>query len=162
MQNYTPQTGKGAAFARDPINIILPRLEGYGLRRRGPDKWVFRCPVHDDRTASAGLREMPDGAILIHCFAGCSVESIVSAIGLTLADLFPPRINFDPEKPKPKPPRFTASDLIRTAAFESGIVSFCAADILAGKPVPESDLARMAQAIETLSAIHLEVNHGHC
>ncbi|MGZ8216900.1 hypothetical protein [Methylomagnum sp.] len=160
--NYIPRNGVRAVIARNPIDIILPRLEGHGLRQRGPDKWVFRCPVHDDRTASAGLREMPDGAILIHCFAGCSVSAIVSTIGLTLADLFPPRLDLDPDKPKPKPPRFTAADLIRTAAFEARLVSLCAADILAGKPVPESDLARMAQAIEALSAIHQEVDYGHC
>lgn len=160
--HHTPKPGKGAAIARDPIDIILPRLEGHGLKQRGPGKWVFRCPAHDDSNASAGLRELPDGRILINDFGGCSTESILSAIGLTMADLFPVQHgrDFDASQPKPKPPRFTASDLIRTAALESRIVALVAADMLAGKPVPESDLARMAQAVEILSAIDAKVNHA--
>lgn len=54
--------------------------------------WSARCPGHDDRNASLSIAEGKDGRILLRCHAGCSAESIVSALGMNLADLFPQRI----------------------------------------------------------------------
>src|SRR3990170_2943888 len=51
--------------------------------------WEAHCPAHHDRNASLSVGEGKDGRILLHCHAGCSTESIVGAMGLTLADLFP-------------------------------------------------------------------------
>ena len=53
--------------------------------------FMCRCPNHDDQTASLSVSPGPDGKILLHCHAGCEPEAIMSALGLTLADLFPPR-----------------------------------------------------------------------
>jgi hypothetical protein len=50
--------------------------------------YMARCPAHDDSTASLSVREGDDGRVLVKCFAGCSVEQIVAALGLSLADLF--------------------------------------------------------------------------
>lgn len=47
-----------------------------------------RCPAHDDKVASLSTTEGDDGRVLLHCHAGCKPEAILSAIGLTLADLF--------------------------------------------------------------------------
>jgi hypothetical protein len=160
-QNYTPKPGGANHAYSRPIDIILPRLEGHGLRQTGPDKYVFRCPAHDDRTASVALKELDDGRIVIHDFAGCPTEAILASIGLTFRDLFPPRLDFDPDKPRPKPPRFSAHELIRTAAFEARVVAIGAADLLAGKPLSDSDRERLALAVETLDAIYREVSHGH-
>ncbi|MCH7591787.1 MAG: DUF3987 domain-containing protein [Planctomycetes bacterium] len=44
-----------------------------------------------DRTPSLSISETEDGTVLIKCFAGCTPESVVSAVGLTKADLFPHR-----------------------------------------------------------------------
>lgn len=46
------------------------------------------CPSHEDRTASLSVRTGADGRALLHCHAGCEPAEIVSALGLTLADLF--------------------------------------------------------------------------
>jgi putative DNA primase/helicase len=32
-----------------------------------------------------------DGRVLLNCFAGCAVEAIVAALGLSMGDLFPER-----------------------------------------------------------------------
>jgi hypothetical protein len=45
------------------------------------------CPAHPDRNPSLSAWHT-DGKLVVHCFAGCSVEDIVHALGLTLADLF--------------------------------------------------------------------------
>ena len=53
------------------------------------DGWQARCPAHEDHRASLSIHAGDDGRVLLHCFAGCAPEAIVSAIGITLADLFP-------------------------------------------------------------------------
>lgn len=70
------------------IEDFLDRLPN--ARKQGKE-WSARCPAHEDRRASLSLSEGSDGRILITCFAGCSNEAIVSTLGLTLADLFPPK-----------------------------------------------------------------------
>src|SRR5690349_15704034 len=45
------------------------------------------CPAHPDRNPSLSITQ-GDGRALLHCFAGCKVESIVDVLGLQLADLW--------------------------------------------------------------------------
>jgi hypothetical protein len=33
------------------------------------------CPAHDDRNPSLSVRRAPDGRVLVHCFAGCSLHA---------------------------------------------------------------------------------------
>lgn len=56
-------------------------------RPAGPDKWLARCPAHDDRSPSLSIRPGRDGRTLVHCFAGCSFSDIVAAAGLRPRDL---------------------------------------------------------------------------
>lgn len=64
---------------------ILPLLDG--VRENGPGRYMARCPSHDDKSPSLSVRI--DDKILMHCFAGCDVEDVVSSLGLTFADLMP-------------------------------------------------------------------------
>ena len=64
---------------------ILQLLDG--VRGRG-EKYMARCPCHDDSTQSLSICAGNDGRILLKCFAGCSTENIVAALGLTMSDLF--------------------------------------------------------------------------
>jgi hypothetical protein len=64
---------------------VLARLKLVRPSRLG---WVALCPAHPDRSPSLSIREGDDGRTLVHCFAGCSVDSIVAALGLKLSDLF--------------------------------------------------------------------------
>jgi hypothetical protein len=68
---------------------IVARLSG--VIERGPNKWVAKCPAHDDRRPSLSVRELDDGTVLLHDFAGCNPLDICTAIGITFADLFPAR-----------------------------------------------------------------------
>lgn len=71
------------------------------------------CPAHDDENPSLYVREGSNGKILVKCFAGCSVEQICSALGISVGDLFPdprPKINIklpDGIPPNWKGKRFT-------------------------------------------------------
>ena len=46
------------------------------------------CPAHDDENPSLSVREGCDGKILLHCFAGCPVDSICASLGIEMSDLF--------------------------------------------------------------------------
>ncbi len=65
---------------------LLVRLDRV---KRSGSGWVARCPAHEDRHASLSIAEGDDGRVLLKCHAGCTVEEIVSALRLTIADLFP-------------------------------------------------------------------------
>jgi hypothetical protein len=56
--------------------------------RRGAKGWLARCPAHADRLPSLSITEGRDGRTLLRCFAGCTTEAIVGALGLKLGDLF--------------------------------------------------------------------------
>lgn len=68
---------------------LLAMLER--VRQTGSGRYVASCPAHKDRNPSLSVRVADDGRILLHCFAGCDIEDITGAIGLTISDLFPDR-----------------------------------------------------------------------
>jgi hypothetical protein len=59
------------------------------VKSAGTDKWKACCPAHDDKNPSLAISETSGGVVLLKCWAGCTTQSIVSAIGLELRDLFP-------------------------------------------------------------------------
>lgn len=66
-------------------NELVGRLEG--VKRSGKG-WTARCPSHDDRRASLSVANGRDGRVLVHCFAGCSVADIATALGVSVRGLF--------------------------------------------------------------------------
>ena len=46
------------------------------------------CPAHQDKGPSLAVKDGREG-ILLHCHAGCSAESVLTALNLAPADLFP-------------------------------------------------------------------------
>src|SRR5690349_10346417 len=62
--------GDAAITAAD----IVARFDG--VRERGPGRWMARCPAHDDSSPSLSIRELDDGTILLHDFAGCDALAI--------------------------------------------------------------------------------------
>ncbi|MGQ9635944.1 MAG: hypothetical protein ACUVXB_17105 [Bryobacteraceae bacterium] len=76
----------------EPVRRVLEALEQHGCKPRpvGRGYQAF-CPVHEAdgrrHKPSLALSEGQKGVALVYCFAGCRVERIVEAIGLSLADL---------------------------------------------------------------------------
>lgn len=55
-----------------------------------PKRGKALCPAHDDKEPSLSFREGEKGLIVIKCHAGCSFESIISALGIdSLSDRQP-------------------------------------------------------------------------
>jgi putative DNA primase/helicase len=67
------------------VTDIIQRLDA----KRSGEGWKAKCPAHDDRVPSLSIKEGSDGRVLLHCHAGCSIDDILRALGLTLRDLFP-------------------------------------------------------------------------
>ncbi len=77
-------------------STLLSRLER--VRQTGPSRWVACCPAHDSTSKSSlAIRELPDGRVLLHDFAGCDIQTVLGAVGLTIADLFPEQIDTSAE-----------------------------------------------------------------
>lgn len=68
------------------IDRILAQLKGV---KCGNGQRTAKCPAHDDQRNSLSIAEGEDGKVLLTCHAGCTLESIVAAIGLEMKDLFP-------------------------------------------------------------------------
>lgn len=51
-------------------------------RRVGRGKWVAKCPAHSDRNGSLYITAGKDGGVWPHCYAGCSQQAILDALGL--------------------------------------------------------------------------------
>lgn len=123
----------------DDVLLLLDRV-----KRTGKGRWIACCPAHKDRSPSLSIRELNDGRVLMHCFAGCNVHEIVSSVGLELTDLFPPRAVPD-GKSKPERRPFHAEDILRCIAFEALVVVMAATSLLTG-PLTDIDRARLILA----------------
>lgn len=66
------------------LDVILSRLK---KRKKQGDQWMACCPAHKDSTPSLSVYES-EGRVLLHCFAGCTTESIVEAMNLDMTALF--------------------------------------------------------------------------
>ncbi len=129
------------------IDALLSRLEN--VKRTGAGRWVARCPAHADRRASLSIRDLGDGRILVHDFAGCSVNEVLSAIGLDMSALFPER-ELSHGKRERRP--FNATDVLRCTAFEALVVATAAANMARGTVLTPVDLERLMQASARLQA----------
>ena len=129
---------------------LLGRLDK--VRQTGPGRWVARCPGHDDRGPSLSIRELEDGRVLLHDFGqGCAVADIVGAVGLTLADLFPPHLSPPgPGKPHRERQPFHPRDILRILAFEGALVALAAHDLLAGRQPSPEEVERLHLAADRL------------
>lgn len=126
---------------------LLSRLDG--VKRTGVGRYIAKCPAHADRTASLSIRELDDGRVLVHDFAGCGVLEVLGAVGLEMSELFPPR---EVQHGKPEARPFPAADILRCIAFEALVVSCAAASLLAGEPFREDDRARLILAASRIQA----------
>lgn len=140
-------------------DLLLSKLDK--VRKTGPESYHARCPAHDDREPSLSIRDTNSGMVLIHCFAGCSPYDVVSAVGLEMSDLFPPRQHNG--KPERRP--FPAADALRAVAFEALIVATAGSALLAGKPFSDVDRERLVLAVSRInsavSAVMPEMRRAH-
>lgn len=66
------------------FNEFLSHFEGV---RKSGGGYLAKCPAHNDHTPSLSVTRNGD-KVLVHCHAGCDVEAVLGAVGLTKRDLF--------------------------------------------------------------------------
>jgi hypothetical protein len=136
-----------------PTERFVSRL---GKVRGRNGSWTAQCPAHDDKSPSLSVRETEDGRVLVHCFGGCPVHEVVSAVGMDMTDLFPPddkRKEYPVDgRPRVKP-AFYASDLLRIASFECLVVVIAAYDLSKGKRLSDEDMERLKIAQQRIEEV---------
>ncbi|HSD42364.1 MAG TPA: hypothetical protein VLD36_10895 [Burkholderiales bacterium] len=131
-------------------DAVLSRLDR--VRRVGDDRWVAACPSHADKSPSLSIRELEDGRVLVHDFGGCSVEQVLSAIGMELADLYPKRPNTDRAPRERKP--WSDRQLLEIIDRETNVIFVAACDVtLAGRRLSDVDMSRLRKARERVTAV---------
>lgn len=70
----------------NPIDKVLSKFPDAKECNGG---WRTLCPVHGDRDPSLSIAVSNSGIVLVKCFAGCELKSILEAVGLEIKDLFP-------------------------------------------------------------------------
>lgn len=135
---------------------LLSRLEG--VKKAGPQAWTAKCPSHADKSPSLAVRELDDGRTLLHCFAGCHAEEVLSAVGLDMSALFPDRLLPAGGGASPVKRAWSANELIELAAHKAAVVVLATYDMLEGRPVDRDELISAARV---LGDIHEEVTRGH-
>lgn len=137
------------------LDVLIPKLRG--VKFFAGDRFIARCPAHQDRSPSLAGRLKPDGRILMHCFAGCEPDAILSAIGLNFGDLFPAPLtkSFFPRVYKP----FSDSEALQCLASESAVVAIAAANVAEGVVLTPTDQERVNLAAGRIASA-LEVAHA--
>lgn len=128
---------------------LLSRLDG--VKKRGPGRWLAKCPAHDDRNPSLSVAETDDGKTLVHCFSACSPSDILAAVGLDMSDLFPERPA--DERRRRYRPQFTVRDVLDVLDQEALIVLAVAQDLRRGVALPPGDFERLAMAANRIARL---------
>lgn len=136
-----------------PIDNVLDRLEK--VRQRAPGQWSARCPAHADKGPSLSVRETPEGAVLLHCFAGCTPGAVVAAMGMDLADLFPPRTPSGNE-PKRTPRLLTPAQALELLDSEARLICVAGGNIVNSVVLTQADLQRVALACRRIAYLRQE------
>lgn len=127
------------------IDDFLSRLNR--VRELSDGQYQASCPtaMHQNGDQSAGLRIKAgeDGRILVYCYAGCHVELVTQALGLTLSDLFP--------QPERRPgaiatrnPRYLSRDIATVLAYDAATASLALDYAAQGRELSADDLETMS------------------
>jgi hypothetical protein len=143
--------------ADSPLEIVRSHLEG--VHERQPGQFSALCPAHADKGPSLSVRENPDGAVLLHCFAGCTVHEVVAALGLELHDLFPPR-----ERPAGAPRRLasllTAGQALALLDDELTFAAVALTNATHGVVLTPADLDRLRLAAGRVGLLRRQTVRG--
>lgn len=100
---------------------LIAALEGHGCKVQrtagGANTFMAQCPAHADRIPSLAISPADQYAgVVIKCHAGCAADNVVSAIDLTMADLFDQAA--DKARGKTEVARYQYTDADGTVLFE--------------------------------------------
>ncbi|MCU0939715.1 MAG: CHC2 zinc finger domain-containing protein [Burkholderiaceae bacterium] len=143
------------------VEDLLGRLAK--VKRTGDGRWMAACPAHKDKGPSLSVRELADGRVLLHCFAGCGAADVVRAAGVDMETLFPPRSRFEGERqsaPRERRP-WSQSDAVRALHRELFTAWVLLEDLASGRDVATMDRKAAGRSARVCSALINEIaEHG--
>ena len=129
----------------DPLNHLVGRLAG--VKQVAPDRFIARCPAHEDNHPSLSVGATADGTPLWHCHAGCTQAAVLEAAGLTFREL----LGRDQD---PGAKTLTIAELAFAKRLpEAFLRSLGVADGRGGVKIPYADESGTTVAIRTRSAM---------
>jgi hypothetical protein len=152
------------------LPFILGQLHGCTRSDKNPRQYYACCPAHKggkEQNQSFGILLDDDGSIKLNCFAGCTKEAILAALGITFVDLSPddcdsgeakkhkPKLH-DPEKKKKPKPELAEWNKSYAAFFLSS--ERARSDLAKHLDLPESVFAKFPD----LGAIKEDQKYGSC
>ena len=129
---------------------LLQRLEGVMKSGNG---WRSCCPACGGKSRKLSIAER-DGKVLIHCFGGCEAVDVLAAVGLTWADVMPPR--YWPDSPEERRQARQAikeagwASALEVLSLESAIVQIAAGKLLRDEALDWDDYCRLVKAEERI------------
>ena len=132
------------------VHTLLERLDG--VRQIGDSKWMAKCPAHDDMGPSLSVRDTGERT-LIHCFAGCHAEDILTAVGLTWQDIIRDKWQAAQHAATNQKIKLPPIDPLK---LEWRIIQIAKADREAGREISVEDKARLQLAFERVQG----ASHG--
>ncbi|MHB1058086.1 MAG: hypothetical protein ACYC0F_09430 [Rhodanobacter sp.] len=139
------------AINASPSALLLTRLEGVTTTGKG---WRARCPACGGQSRKLAISEGTEGMLLLHCFACSDIATILAAIGLTVADLFPQRIrDTTPEGRRAAQQAFKQTAwgaALGVVGREAKVISIAAHDLAAGLVLNDTDADRLTLAIDRI------------
>jgi 5S rRNA maturation endonuclease (ribonuclease M5) len=70
------------------VSVLKELQQLPGFKPCGKDQYEAQCPGHEDKKASLSIGIGNDSRILLHCHAGCKLDTILKAAGIEKRALF--------------------------------------------------------------------------
>jgi len=129
------------------IQEILNHFEN--VKESGNGQYSCRCPAHKDKSNSLGIKQDGD-KILMNCFAGCDIKSILDASGLEWKDILPNNEDMNKEIKKSFNP-YAVLKMLRDEVLHVGLSS---ATIKKGNKLSDEDHERLLLAINNIRSAY--------
>jgi len=123
------------------IEDLLNRFDG--VRETGGGQYSCRCPAHEDKSNSLGIKQGDGERIMMNCFAGCQTEDVLGAVGLTFKDILPSNDYNEQVKEK----GFNPYSVLKMIRDEVLIIGLASVDIKKGKALSNKEHDRLLKAI---------------
>lgn len=132
---------------------LLDRLDL--VKQTGPSRWVARCPAHQDRSPSLSIREIDDGKILLHCFAGCGALDVLDSLGLAWSALFAADGHRDAP---PSQSTIPARDLLVILDHELTVAVLILYEIISTRKIGTGHFERLCAALRRVAKARVIAN----
>ena len=137
------------------IDAFLSSLDG--VKKTGANRYLARCPAHDDRSPSLSVAEGDNGRTLIHCFAGCEPLDILNSVGMKFSHIMPERLDGVTNQ-GPVRNRILPREALEALDHEALVVAVIASDIQERRDIDNPTWARLSLAVQRIN----DARNGCC